>query len=385
MEDSVLHERKNRVDIAIAIAIDSPSANQQSLDQSISATANNSDLEMATTVKQRSKGENNSALASGVADSLFSYAPEWAQPYLKKLDPVIRGVSWAINASGPVFDFLYSSYVKIYALLEPYDPELLFPMFMGLMMILFGGYFMLTIACVEAYRISGWDTTRRCLIDIYANYIRVKEASAKDDQLDEDNDGVADVQQISEKELVTRKLKLFLRSCDPVQVSDALSGIYTGFLGVVATLQIQFARTLALGVSIGEAVHKPIHHVFRPILEALIHRDYHPWIDVIIRYSCKLFGVWLAMLLHRVLAAFHSAVRGAQIFTEAFAVYTAKRGYMDLSAGYWDEIFAGIVAFFGLTMQLKTGFSLPWILAIPLFPLLFVEKMLTFTLAYKAN
>ena len=38
---------------------------------------------------------------------------------------------------------------------------------------LFGGYFMTIIACVEAYRITGWQHTRDCLIILWEDYKRV--------------------------------------------------------------------------------------------------------------------------------------------------------------------------------------------------------------------
>ena len=41
------------------------------------------------------------------------------------------------------------------------------------------------IAAVEAYRISGWEMTEKCLKDLYRNYMAVKEAEKKDDAVSE--------------------------------------------------------------------------------------------------------------------------------------------------------------------------------------------------------
>ncbi len=46
----------------------------------------------------------------------------------------------------------------------------------------------------------------------------------------QDNDGIADVRQISERELIIRKTKIFLTACEPRELQEALSGIYMGAL-----------------------------------------------------------------------------------------------------------------------------------------------------------
>lgn len=331
--------------------------------------------------KARTKAQNTKALAVGVADSLFAYAPASVQPYLKKLEPVFEALGTAINATGPAVDFLSNAYAKAAAFLAPYDPQYIFPMIVGLLMMFFGGYFMLTIACIEAYRLSGWDTTKQYLLQIHQNFLKVKEASDKDDKVDEDQDGIADVLQVSEKELVTRKLKLFFGSCDPSQVASAFGGIYTGFLTVLATLQLQLARSLALGVSVGDALTRPATRLLTPLLQAVIPPNFQNWNDVIIRSLCKFIGVSIAMYLQRFLAAVHTALRGAQIFIEAFAVYATRRGYPTLSEGYWEEGFAVIATALGLWLQLSSGFSLPWILSIFLFPVITLEGVLAACLA----
>ena len=61
----------------------------------------------------------------------------------------------------------------------------------------------------------------------------VKEASDKDDQVDDNNDGIADVLQINKRELATRKIKLAIRSCNPDVISEAFFGLNTGALAAL--------------------------------------------------------------------------------------------------------------------------------------------------------
>lgn len=74
---------------------------------------------------------------------------------------------------------------------------------------------------------------------MYTRRVQVVEASKKDDDLDEDGDGVKDVKQISSQELITRKTLLFLKVLDPKRVTNALAAINAGGMAIVATLQLQ--------------------------------------------------------------------------------------------------------------------------------------------------
>mmetsp|Transcript_6478 Transcript_6478/g.14308 ORF Transcript_6478/g.14308 Transcript_6478/m.14308 type:complete len:90 (+) Transcript_6478:769-1038(+) len=56
----------------------------------------------------------------------------------------------------------------------------------------------------------------------------IVEENKKDDQVDEDGDGIPDTRQISGKELLQRKAKLVLAKMDPEKVNAALTAIYRG-------------------------------------------------------------------------------------------------------------------------------------------------------------
>lgn len=44
------------------------------------------------------------------------------------------------------------------------------------------GSFMTLIAAVEAYRMTGWDSTQKCLVDLYRDFQNVYAANKKDDE-----------------------------------------------------------------------------------------------------------------------------------------------------------------------------------------------------------
>ena len=139
------------------------------------------------------------------------------------------------------------------------------------MLVFFGGNFFTLCAAVEAYRIVGFDDTKLALGKLYRSYKVAREASAKDDELDEDGDGVADVKQIDKKELVLRKLGVVAKAVDPELVADAVSAINIGLMAVVATLRVKFAQQcVTLGVSVGDIAHNLASTHLEPVLFELV-------------------------------------------------------------------------------------------------------------------
>lgn len=85
----------------------------------------------------------------------------------------------------------------------------------------------------------GSDITIKYVLELYEEFKKAAEANKKDDTVDKDGDGVADVLQISNTELIARKTTLFLRVIDPVRLQDTLTGISAGAMAVLATLKLQ--------------------------------------------------------------------------------------------------------------------------------------------------
>jgi len=202
--------------------------------------------------------------------------------------------------------------------------------------------------------------------------------NTEDNEKDEDNDGIADVLQIDKAHLITRKIQVFMLNTNPEEISNALGSLYTGLLGVIAALKIQFARTIALGATIGECLETPAKKYLTPVLFKMTPREYHNWVTVGVTYITRSIGVSIAWFLQRVISSVHAAIKGGTMFTAAFAEFTGKYGYTTLSEGYFDEIFAVIAAFVGLYLQLSNMFVLPWYLNLLLLPLVIPDALTYF-------
>jgi hypothetical protein len=181
------------------------------------------------------------------------------------------------------------------------------------------GYFPMLIATVEAFRTIGYDRTKASLIELYKSYRIAREASEKDDTLDENNDGVADVNQISKSQLISRKIRVVLTAVDPSMVNEALAGVSSGLMAVLATLKLQFAQTAVLASAIGDVFSKAFDKVLHEPLLVVVPSTYHKWIPVGLKWLSRTLAMSAAYTAQRVISAFHSALRGAQVVARAVA------------------------------------------------------------------
>ena len=193
-------------------------------------------------------------------------------------------------------------YRKLYHRLEKYNPEAVFQMFTGFILIFFGGFFVVTVALIEAFKQGGSDTMFENLATLQEEIKAVKEANEDDDMLDEDGDGIPDVKQITKDQLAKRKLRVALNAMDPLVVQAALANLWTATLSACATVKLQFARTIALGVSIGNYINRPVMRYIVPLLEAFTDKTYHKWYPTLFSYICRSIGASIAFQIQRILS-----------------------------------------------------------------------------------
>jgi hypothetical protein len=207
-------------------------------------------------------------------------------------------------------------------------------------MCFFGGSFLTLIAAAEAYRICGYETTLKCIQELKTDFEIVLKENKEDDSKDNDHDGVPDVLEINPSQLATRKILLFMRSVDPKRISAALGGINSGFLAVVATLKLQFAKAITLGTAIGNILEIPAKRFALPFVESLLPPDYKKWAEPAIEYSIRSFAISIAWTMQRVLSAFHSAIRGGLLCSRNILEYLSVMKYVEIDheTTYIDEI-----------------------------------------------
>lgn len=340
-------------------------------------------------MKRASKGDEDTAVAtSSTSEQEARYAklivelaekvPEKARPYLQKAAPILAKLIVFCIVATP---YVIQAVRKIDEVIEKL-PLRIFRAIIGLVICFFGGVFPLTIATVEAWKACGGDEAIKAIKELRNEFLRCQEASAKDDTVDADGDGIADVNQITGKELVERKAKLILKVVKPETVSTQVTLLYTGWIGVVATLKIQFAKTIALGAAIGQRLYEPAHKYLEPTLVAMCSEEYQQWVPWIVKWGCKAIAVYIAWWIQRIISAFHSAIRGGLMCGKELVNFANEKGYLQSGDEdtYLDEIVGWGLAVFGFMTQMMLGFSVPFPLSLFLWPLYMVEAFIAWSI-----
>jgi len=299
-------------------------------------------------------------------------SPEKVRPYAAKAAPFAAMAIAAVITAWP-FIVQYTKLVREYI---DKLPEFVAMAILGFLLCFFGGMFPLCIAAVEAWSLCGGKEAIKNVGALLGEAEKLKKENEADDLKDDDGDGVADVKQITGQQLLLRKGHLALKACDPQTVSNALSGLYMGWVGVLATLKIQFAKTITLGASIGDMIYKPASRYVEPALKKALPEEYEKWVTVAIKYSCRAVAVSIAWWIQRVISGFHSALRGGLIFSRNILSFASKRGFLkdfDEKTSNLDEVVGYAVACVGFLFQWKCGFSVPMVCSLFLWPVQVLE------------
>lgn len=220
----------------------------------------------------------------------------------------------------------------------------------GLVYCFAGGYFPTLFAAVQAAQHSGWEVA----------------VAAADALVDE---GLAAVQACdytasTARELLMENTKIVLATVDPVKINEAVAALYTTWMGVSVVLEREFARTIALSVTIGDYLRPITNFLLAPPAYRCIPEAYHKWVPIVLGWGCKAAAMSVAWRIQRVLTAYSSAVAGGLMFSRSCFRMLRKRGFRlfglipkDCDKSSLDEILGLLVAALGLYSQIGNGFS----------------------------
>ena len=246
----------------------------------------------------------------------------------------------------------------------------------GLVFCFFGGTYAVLFAAIEAARLSGWESSYIALCDLASEANAILAESAKDDKKDDDGDGVSDVDQLDAKALLLRKTKLILTKCDPNKINKAMGGLWLAWMGVVATLKVQFAKTITFALSIADFMQKPVDQVLMPLLLEVVPNEYHKWVPVCLGWVCKAIAVSIAWYVQSVLSAVTTGIRGGLLFSRSMLEFCVGRGWdlgglipKDHHDTYIDEAVGWTLAALGVYFQVfVTNFTVPFPLNLVMWP-----------------
>lgn len=281
---------------------------------------------------------------------------------LSKVGPVISALCSAMDFLSPFVTKAVATGQSVWAVLAPYHPEELSTVGLGLILVFCGGYYPMLIAAVEAIKLCGYDKIHACVLQLWESYKAARDASLKDDQRDDNNDGIADVNQITKSELISRKILVVMTAIDPALVNGALSGLMSSTLAVLATLRMQMAKTVVLAAAIGDVFTKALDRFLRAPVESVTPPNLRKWVPIGLGWLARVIAMSVAYTAQRILSAFHSAVRGSQLVVKGLAAFGRRHG---VPTDIVDEgtlaftALTALVAFAGLSVQLQSGFGSP--------------------------
>ena len=308
----------------------------------------------------------------------------------KNLVPYVSLTVQVCMASSGWFAFIFRWIWRIYNALPFNVTQILF----GGALCYFGGTFTISIAAAEAFRTMGYEDAKRNVQELMIELKPVFEANDADDLVDDDGDGISDVDQISPPELLKRKIMLLVFNLkSPHKIQDAVKSIYAALLAVLATLKLEFAQTTAIAMGIADMVQKPIVKFADADdgkIKEILPKQAHQWIVPTIDSIFRIAAIMVALYVSRIISSFYAALRGGKLVAEGIVnilVEKAKIGIVlcpgmidasfDPDDSMLDEVLGWLVAVQGFVYQIQNGYQLmpPWDLI--LFPLKLIEDLLT--------
>jgi hypothetical protein len=224
----------------------------------------------ASETAQKSQQASSSAGKKGAASAptaLAAMCQDWMKPLLAVLYTAIPLCIKAGKVANTVWSHL--------------DQDLV-DSIVGFVFCFFGGLYPTLFSAIQAAEQGGRAKLVEAIGDLAEEAAIILEQSRKDDKVDADGDGKADVDQLSSREFVERKTLLVLQKMDPKKVDTALSNIYSVWMCVMAVLSIQFARTVQMANSIAEFMEQPVNRFVAPVIMAATPDKYDKWVPVVL-------------------------------------------------------------------------------------------------------
>lgn len=307
----------------------------------------------------------------------------------EQVAPVFVLLANVVAVVEPIADKIAELFTAVWHALEPYNPEDLFVAVYGLFLVFFGGVYMTLVASFEAAHLFGWDRIKLACRALYVEWTKARAAFERDNKIDANRDGIADVDQMDAKDLAARRIMVLTKSVNPENVSVAIEGLTMATVAILATLRVRFAKAITLGTAIGEVLCKIFSPFTTKLLEYALPDDYEKWIPVINKYGFRYLGMSASWILMRVVTSIFAAMRGSSIFITGVCGYLVRYNYVGpnifkegnpMLVAAW-----GLLAVVGMYWQISSSFRLPFPINILLLPVTVAENFVILAVGVSAK
>jgi hypothetical protein len=324
--------------------------------------------------------------------SALKKAAMQAKPFLEKAEPYIR-------QAYPYVVIAKDKAMTVYAYCEQrYDDEV-GTIALGLVLLFFGGQFAMTISAWQIFRISGKQTIVLSWRALQDSFKEAFDNLAKD-EMGERVFGTVDdkAKRISmiavamkdlavgenekDKAKAREKVALLLKCIDPNKVWEAAGGLFTGLLAILAALRSRFVQCITMGHNAGRKVVE----IIEPMVQPKLHETFPghvKWVDFLLHTGGGIVGGLISLFLIKFISAGNSALEGGDMLVKRLKDIGERKGIFKQYMNDWQptpeqtRIITVVCAAVGFIMQLRSGFSLPLLLKIILFPVCILEYILT--------
>jgi len=297
----------------------------------------------------------------------------------QKLGPFLefaeKNVPKIIETVGPIAAKLWVHALVVYQILSQRTVHV--QLVVGLLFLVWGGNFILTVAALEAFRVVGYEQLKKHIAHLYESFLKAKSAYVKDLSEKKKKDSSSSSEEATvllpkkEEQLLTfvAKLANVAQAVDPELVTRSAAALGAGLLAVIATLQSKLAQVLVLGTSFADVLVKPLLAHSSELLTNSLPKEYHKWVIPALSFLSKAVGIMIAFFLQRWILIMNLCFQSTKWIIDALITLNLvpPEFHDKLQHTYYP------LAIMGLIKQLLWGFDLPFLLYLPLLPLLVFE------------
>ena len=153
------------------------------------------------------------------------------------------------------------------------------------------------------------------------------------------------------------------------------------WISVMAVLTIQFAKTIAMSLTITNFFKRLSDRTLLPLVRKITPREYRKWCPVILDWGCRYIGISIAWSIQTYLSAFASAMAGGLMLARAVLVYSGKNPAETMI----DELSSYGFAIAGFYFQYLCGFHVRFPFNVVLLPVGTAEYWIRWTVTKLAS
>jgi len=281
-----------------------------------------------------------------------------------------------VDYLGPKVEIYFPSVIHFGSYLIPYFYGE-FAIIVGFLLLSYGANFVYTFAAFEAFRLYGYQNSKRHVLGLWTAIQRAQEVLKKDDDTEgididdlnyakeftksatetvqesleskfiEESGATQEIMVTSglstEKEQVaevttevaaqlsqhlhaklsddtkatiltaTTKIKRILKAVDPKQVSSSAVGLVSGILSVLATLTVTVAQAITIGSSLGDTFYSLVESFIKPYILQVVPREFQKWVYPLVAYGFKLVGILIAYFFAKWILTLTICTKGGQL------------------------------------------------------------------------